>query len=168
MALVGEKLEFFDQRCPSRAPRHGKRLSERPGNDLGAPPESCIGRIHNSWWGNRHKKLTRPIHGDTGDSTRNLDKPASNRVNGCDVLKAYGLFECRVQLWRNPMALPRVSQPETARNSPGGKISHCLPNRHCHHVIIAGSVSDEEAKKLFPQGWKAVKPYLRVTKLPGS
>jgi hypothetical protein len=35
-------------------------------------------------------------------------------------------------------------------------------------VIIAGSVSDEEAKKLFPQGWKAVKPYLRVTRQPGS
>lgn len=35
-------------------------------------------------------------------------------------------------------------------------------------VIIAGSVSDEEAKKLFPQGWKAPRPYLRVTKQPGS
>ena len=35
-------------------------------------------------------------------------------------------------------------------------------------VIIAGSVSDEEAKTLFPGGWKAVKPYLRVTKQPGS
>jgi alkyl hydroperoxide reductase subunit AhpC len=35
-------------------------------------------------------------------------------------------------------------------------------------VIIAGSVSDEDAKKLFPQGWKAVKPYLRVTKQPGN
>src|SRR6476660_8252951 len=35
-------------------------------------------------------------------------------------------------------------------------------------VIIAGSVSDEDAKKLFPQGWKAVKPYLRVTKQPGT
>jgi thioredoxin-dependent peroxiredoxin len=33
-------------------------------------------------------------------------------------------------------------------------------------VIIAGSVSDEEATKLFPQGWTAVKPYLRVTKSP--
>ena len=33
-------------------------------------------------------------------------------------------------------------------------------------VIIAGSVSDEEAKKLFPQGWKAPKPYLRITKSP--
>ena len=34
-------------------------------------------------------------------------------------------------------------------------------------VIIAGSVSDDDAKKLFPQGWKAPKPYLRITKLPG-
>ena len=34
-------------------------------------------------------------------------------------------------------------------------------------VIIAGSVSDEEAKKLFPGGWKAAKPYLRVVKQPG-
>jgi hypothetical protein len=27
-------------------------------------------------------------------------------------------------------------------------------------VIIAGSVSDEEAKKVYPQGWKAPRPYL--------
>jgi len=33
-------------------------------------------------------------------------------------------------------------------------------------VIIAGSVSDEDAKTLFPQGWKTVKPYLRVVKQP--
>jgi len=33
-------------------------------------------------------------------------------------------------------------------------------------VIIAGSVNDEEAKKLFPQGWKAPKPYLRIVKQP--
>jgi thioredoxin-dependent peroxiredoxin len=35
-------------------------------------------------------------------------------------------------------------------------------------VIIAGSVSDEDAKNLFPGGWKAPKPYLRITKQPGS
>ena len=33
-------------------------------------------------------------------------------------------------------------------------------------VIIAGSVSDDEAKKLFPQGWKAPRPYLRITQQP--
>src|SRR4026209_482213 len=33
-------------------------------------------------------------------------------------------------------------------------------------VIIAGSVNDEDAKKLFPQGWKAPKPHLRITRQP--
>jgi alkyl hydroperoxide reductase subunit AhpC len=33
-------------------------------------------------------------------------------------------------------------------------------------VIIAGSVNDEDAKKLFPAGWKAPKPYLRIVKHP--
>ncbi len=33
-------------------------------------------------------------------------------------------------------------------------------------VIIAGSVSDDDAKTLFPDGWKTVKPYLRVVKQP--
>jgi len=33
-------------------------------------------------------------------------------------------------------------------------------------VIIAGSVSDEEAKKVYPQGWKAQRPYLRIVPQP--
>jgi alkyl hydroperoxide reductase subunit AhpC len=33
-------------------------------------------------------------------------------------------------------------------------------------VIIAGSVSDDDAKKLFPQGWKSPKPYLRIVEQP--
>src|SRR5215468_11012942 len=38
--------------------------------------------------------------------------------------------------------------------------------KHGEDVIIAGSVSDDEAKKQYPQGWKAPKPYLRLTKQP--
>ena len=33
-------------------------------------------------------------------------------------------------------------------------------------VIIVPAVSDEDAKKKFPQGWKAPKPYLRIVKQP--
>jgi alkyl hydroperoxide reductase subunit AhpC len=33
-------------------------------------------------------------------------------------------------------------------------------------VIIAGSVSDEEARKKYPAGWKAVKPYMRIVPQP--
>ena len=33
-------------------------------------------------------------------------------------------------------------------------------------VIIAGSVSDDEAKKIYPQGFKAPRPYLRIVPQP--
>jgi alkyl hydroperoxide reductase subunit AhpC len=33
-------------------------------------------------------------------------------------------------------------------------------------VIIAGSVSDDEAKTLYPQGWEAPRPYLRLVPQP--
>jgi alkyl hydroperoxide reductase subunit AhpC len=33
-------------------------------------------------------------------------------------------------------------------------------------VIIAGSVSDEEAKTLYPNGWAAPKPYIRIVPVP--
>ena len=33
-------------------------------------------------------------------------------------------------------------------------------------VIIAGSVSDEEAKKTYPAGWKAPRPYMRIVPQP--
>lgn len=34
--------------------------------------------------------------------------------------------------------------------------------------IIVPTVSDDEAKKLFPDGWKTVKPYLRVVSQPAD
>jgi thioredoxin-dependent peroxiredoxin len=33
-------------------------------------------------------------------------------------------------------------------------------------VIISGSVSDEQAKKTYPNGWKAPKPYIRIVPQP--
>jgi thioredoxin-dependent peroxiredoxin len=35
-------------------------------------------------------------------------------------------------------------------------------------VIIAGSVTDDDAKKLFPQGWKVPKRYIRIVPQPSS
>jgi alkyl hydroperoxide reductase subunit AhpC len=34
-------------------------------------------------------------------------------------------------------------------------------------VIIVASLSDEDAKQKFPDGWKAPKPYLRIVPQPG-
>jgi alkyl hydroperoxide reductase subunit AhpC len=33
-------------------------------------------------------------------------------------------------------------------------------------VIIVPSVSDEDAKKKFPEGWRSPKPYMRIVKQP--
>ncbi len=38
--------------------------------------------------------------------------------------------------------------------------------RQGEDVIIAGSVSDEDARKMYPQGWKAPKPYIRIVAQP--
>jgi thioredoxin-dependent peroxiredoxin len=38
--------------------------------------------------------------------------------------------------------------------------------RQGQDVIIAGSVSDEEARQLYPQGWKAPRPYIRIVPQP--
>jgi alkyl hydroperoxide reductase subunit AhpC len=38
--------------------------------------------------------------------------------------------------------------------------------KHGDDVIIAGSVTDDDAKKQYPQGWKAPKPYLRIVPQP--
>ncbi len=38
--------------------------------------------------------------------------------------------------------------------------------KHGEDVIIAGSVSDDEAKTKYPDGWKAPKPYIRIVPQP--
>lgn len=38
--------------------------------------------------------------------------------------------------------------------------------KHGDDVIIVPSVSDEEAKKTYPDGWRAPKPYLRIVPQP--
>jgi alkyl hydroperoxide reductase subunit AhpC len=38
--------------------------------------------------------------------------------------------------------------------------------KHGEDVIIAGSVSDDDAKKVYPNGWKSPKPYIRIVPQP--
>jgi alkyl hydroperoxide reductase subunit AhpC len=40
--------------------------------------------------------------------------------------------------------------------------------QHGDDVIIVPSLSDEEAKQKFPDGWKPLKPYLRIVAQPGK
>ena len=36
------------------------------------------------------------------------------------------------------------------------------------NVIISGTVSNDEAKEIYPEGWKSPKPYIRIVPDPGS
>jgi alkyl hydroperoxide reductase subunit AhpC len=40
--------------------------------------------------------------------------------------------------------------------------------QHGDKVIIAGSVSDEQAKEIYPDGWEAPRPYIRLVPEPTS
>jgi thioredoxin-dependent peroxiredoxin len=40
--------------------------------------------------------------------------------------------------------------------------------RHGDDVIIAGSVTNDEAKTIYPDGWKEPKPYIRIVPQPGA
>src|SRR5437868_3632682 len=46
------------------------------------------------------------------------------------------------------------------------KVSTPVNWKQGEDVIIGGAVSNEEAQKLFPDGWKEVKPYIRVVPQP--
>ncbi len=46
------------------------------------------------------------------------------------------------------------------------KVSTPVNWKQGEDVIIAGSVSDDEAKKTYPNGWKAPKPYMRIVPQP--
>jgi thioredoxin-dependent peroxiredoxin len=46
------------------------------------------------------------------------------------------------------------------------KVSTPVNWKQGEDVIISGSVSDEEAKKTYPQGWKSPKPYIRIVPVP--
>jgi alkyl hydroperoxide reductase subunit AhpC len=46
------------------------------------------------------------------------------------------------------------------------KVSTPVNWRQGEDVIIAGSVSDDDARHIYPQGWKAPKPYIRIVPQP--
>jgi thioredoxin-dependent peroxiredoxin len=48
------------------------------------------------------------------------------------------------------------------------KVSTPVNWKQGEDVIIAGSVSDEEAKKTYPNGWRAPRPYMRIVPQPGA
>ena len=48
------------------------------------------------------------------------------------------------------------------------KVSTPVNWKQGEDVIISGAVSDDEARKIYPEGWKAPKPYMRIVPQPQS
>ena len=48
------------------------------------------------------------------------------------------------------------------------KVSTPVNWKHGDEVIISGSVSNDEAKTMYPSGWKEPKPYIRIVPHPGA
>jgi alkyl hydroperoxide reductase subunit AhpC len=46
------------------------------------------------------------------------------------------------------------------------KVATPVDWKHGDDVIIAGSVTDDDAKKTYPSGWKSPKPYIRIVPQP--
>jgi alkyl hydroperoxide reductase subunit AhpC len=46
------------------------------------------------------------------------------------------------------------------------KVSTPVNWKHGEDVIIAGSVSDDEAKQTYPEGWESPRPYIRIVPQP--
>jgi alkyl hydroperoxide reductase subunit AhpC len=65
---------------------------------------------------------------------------------------------------RNVDELLRVI--DSVQLTAGYQVSTPVDWQQGEDVIIVPAVSDEDAKSKFPKGWKALKPYLRVTPQP--
>jgi thioredoxin-dependent peroxiredoxin len=48
------------------------------------------------------------------------------------------------------------------------KVSTPVNWKNGEDVIIAGSVSDDEARELFPDGWDSPRPYIRIVPAPDT
>jgi alkyl hydroperoxide reductase subunit AhpC len=48
------------------------------------------------------------------------------------------------------------------------KVSTPVNWKQGEDVIISGAVSDEDAKKTYPNGWKSPRPYIRIVPQPGK
>jgi alkyl hydroperoxide reductase subunit AhpC len=57
-------------------------------------------------------------------------------------------------------------KPEFDRRNANHKVATPVNWQQGDNVIIAGLVSDDEAKETYPDGWESPKPYIRIVQQP--
>ena len=108
-------------------------------------------------------KLYSMLEGDAGVSSMGRTAVDNQTVRTVFIIrpdKRIGLFlTYPMATGRNFLEILRAidSMQMTAKH----KVATPADWKKGEDVIIVPAVKDEEAKKLFPQGWKALKPYLR-------
>lgn len=134
---------------------------------------------HKKWSGDieetSHQKLNYPILGDVDRKVSNLygmiHPNADNTLTVRSVFIIDNNKKIRLILTypastgRNFKEILRTV--DSLQLTDGYKVATPVNWEQGDDVIIAPSVSDEQAKEMFPEGWEAKKPYLRFTKQPG-
>ena len=73
--------------------------------------------------------------------------------------------------------LPDDDRPQLRRGSPGDRLAPAhgqAPGRHAGQLEVGRgrdhrrAVSDDEAKTIYPEGWKAPRPYIRIVPQPSE
>ena len=115
-------------------------------------------------------KLYNMLEGDAGTTSMGRTAVDNQTVRTVFIIrpdKRIGLFlTYPMATGRNFMELLRSIDPMqlTAKH----KVATPADWKKGEEVIIVPAVKDEEAKKMFPDGWNAVKPYLRKVPDPSK
>ena len=113
-------------------------------------------------------KLYGMLHPNAGDTAKGRTAADNATVRTVFIIgpdkKVKGLLAYPMTTGRNFDEILRMldSIQLTARH----KVATPVNWKRGEDVVIAASVSDEEARKRWPQGWKAPRPYLRIVPQP--
>jgi thioredoxin-dependent peroxiredoxin len=115
-------------------------------------------------------KLYDMLPGDAADSAQDRTAATNHTVRtvfiiGPDKL-IKGLFVYPMSSGRNFDEVLRLV--DSIQLTAAHKVATPVNWRHGEDVIILPSVSDAEAREKYPDGWKTVKPYLRLIGQPGA
>ena len=113
-------------------------------------------------------KLYNMLPEDAGDSARGRTPLDNQTVRTVYIIGPDKLIKAMISY---PMSTGRnfdeiLRLIDSVQLTAKHKVATPVNWKHGEDVIIVPSVSDEEARQRFPDGWKAPKPYLRIVPQP--
>ena len=98
-----------------------------------------------------------------------LERPPKGRLRTIETLRGPCLEVLPHHVMDPPETRPRrsVAGIDSLQLTATHKVATPVNWTPGEDVIIVGSVSDDDAKKTYPQGWRAPRPYIRIVPQPG-